>query len=176
MGGLRFAFVLFFASERPILRAVPLFLLKTCFGGLSIPREKSKNFNPFFPHYEHPPLNTNARRRERERERRHTYIFCELSANHKDRLQIGRDERERRRGLLFSNRRREKRERDSFFFLFFRPQEGHVVKSRGKRERERERQLLRLPKHGQKKKRVRNQPAITKKSRARKESSAKRCI
>jgi len=146
MGGLRFAFVLFFASEQPILRAVPLFLslpllLKTCFGGLSIPREKSKNFNPFFPHYE-PPLNTNARRRERER--RHTYIFCEPSANHKDRLQFGRDERERREDFCFRTAD-ERRERDSFF-LFFRPQEGHVVIA----WRERERQLLRLPKHGQK--------------------------
>jgi len=136
MGGLRFAFVLFFASEQPILRAVPLFLslpllLKTCFGGLSIPREKSKNFNPFFPHYE-PPLNTNARRRERER--RHTYIFCEPSANHKDRLQFGRDERERREDFCFRTAD-ERRERDSFF-LFFRPQEGHVVIAWRERERD----------------------------------------
>ena len=77
MGGLRFAFVLFFASEQPILRAVPLFLslpllLKTCFGGLSIPREKSKNFNPFFPHYEHP---TSQHKRAQKRERDGTYIF-----------------------------------------------------------------------------------------------------
>jgi len=148
MGGLRFAFVLFFASEQPILRAVPLFLslpllLKTCFGGLSIPREKSKNFNPFFPHYEH-PTSQHKRAQKRERERRHTYIFCELSANHKDRLQFGRDERERREDFCFRTAD-ERRERDSFF-LFFRPQEGHVVIA----WRERERQLLRLPKHGQK--------------------------
>lgn len=159
MGGLRFAFVLFFASERPILRAVPLFLLKTCFGGLSIPREKSKNFNPFFPHYEH-PTSQHKRAQKRERERRHTYIFCELSANHKDRLQIGRDERERRRGLLFSNRRREKRER-LFFFVFPPPRRPR----RNRVERERETTLAFTKTRTEE--RVRNQPAITKKSRAR---------